>query len=66
MILLQHPNFNSIDNGNFDIFYTSHNINNGDNETIYTYFVCSCSWSIRPDEDLPVGKIIDNGSPSAR
>jgi hypothetical protein len=34
---LQHPNVNSIGNGDFNtIFYISHN-SNGGNETIYTY-----------------------------
>jgi hypothetical protein len=50
---------NLIDNGDFDIFYISHNNDNGGNETICTYLANRCN-GIRP-EDLLVGKISDNG-----
>jgi hypothetical protein len=55
---LQHPN-KRIDNGDFDIFYISHNNDNGGNDSICTYLANSSN-GIRP-EDLLVGKIIDNG-----
>jgi hypothetical protein len=59
-----HPNFNSIYNGDFDIFYISHNNDNGGNGIIYTYLAYSLSGSIRP-EDLLVGKISDNDGSTA-
>jgi hypothetical protein len=54
-----------IGNGDFDIFYISHNNDNGGNESICTHLANSCN-GIRP-EDLLVGKvIIDNGMLLAR
>jgi hypothetical protein len=53
---------NLIDNGDFDIFYISHNHDNGGNEPIYTYYLAdSCNRSIWL-EDLLVGKIIIDNS----
>jgi hypothetical protein len=45
---------NLIDNGDFDIFYISHNNDNGGNETICTYLANSCS-GIQPEDLLVRG-----------
>jgi hypothetical protein len=50
---------NSIDNGDLDMFYISHNNDNGGNESICTYLANSCNGNL--PEDLLVGKISDNG-----
>jgi hypothetical protein len=55
-----HPNINSNCHGNFDIFYISHNNDNGGNKSINLHFFSQQLQWIRPEE-LLVGKIIDNG-----
>jgi hypothetical protein len=59
-VFATHPNFNSINHGDFKTFYTSHNNDNGVNGIIYTYLAYSLSRRIR-SEDLLVRKICDNG-----
>jgi hypothetical protein len=59
-----HPN-KWIGNDDFDIFYISHNDDNGGNDSICTYLANSCN-GIRP-KDILMGKvIIDNGILLAR
>jgi hypothetical protein len=53
-----HPNYNSINDDDFDTFHISHN---NDNETIYLYLVFCCSGGNIGPEDLLVGKICDDG-----